>query len=82
MEDETPLGEEIDGGNDDICPDCGGWGLCFCGGLCNMLNTNELYELDELDDEMDGDAQSALASAGWGTDEDYEDYGDDDWSYD
>lgn len=25
----------------------------------------------EYDDSMDGDAQSALASAGWGTDEDY-----------
>lgn len=32
---------------------------------------------DEGDD-MDGDAQSALASAGWGTDEDYGDYGYDD----
>jgi hypothetical protein len=29
---------------------------------------------------MDGDAQSALASAGWGTDEDYGDFGGDiDW---
>jgi hypothetical protein len=26
---------------------------------------------------MDGDAESALASAGWGTDEDYGCYGDD-----
>jgi hypothetical protein len=26
---------------------------------------------DEYDDSMDGDAESALASAGWGTDEDY-----------
>lgn len=25
----------------------------------------------EYDDSMDGDAESALASAGWGTDEDY-----------
>lgn len=29
------------------------------------------------DDPMDGDAGSALASAGWGTDEDYGFYGDD-----
>lgn len=29
----------------------------------------------EYDDSMDGDAESALASAGWGTDEDYGYYG-------
>ena len=31
----------------------------------------------DCDDSMDGDAASALASAGWGTDEDYGDYGGD-----
>lgn len=31
---------------------------------------------DDYDDGMDGDAESALASAGWGTDEDYGYYGD------
>jgi hypothetical protein len=31
---------------------------------------------DSFDDSMDGDAESALASAGWGTDEDYGSYGD------
>jgi hypothetical protein len=37
------------------------------------------YEVedDSFDDSMDGDAESALASAGWGTDEDYGSYGDD-----
>lgn len=30
---------------------------------------------DEIDDGMDGDAESALASAGWGTSEDYGDFG-------
>jgi len=35
---------------------------------------------DEYDDSMDGDHESALASCGWGTDEDYGDYGGgDDW---
>jgi hypothetical protein len=29
------------------------------------------YPQDSYDDSMDGDAGSALASAGWGTDEDY-----------
>ena len=37
------------------------------------------YEVedDSFADSMDGDAESALASAGWGTDEDYGYYGDD-----
>ena len=33
--------------------------------------------LDEYDDSMDGDHESGLASAGWGTDEDYGYYGGD-----
>lgn len=33
------------------------------------------YE-DNVDESMDGDAETALASAGWGTDEDYGDFGD------
>jgi len=33
------------------------------------------YE-DDFDDSMDGDHESGLASAGWGTDEDYGFYGD------
>jgi hypothetical protein len=32
----------------------------------------------EYGEDMDGDAESALASVGWGTDEDYGYYGDDD----
>jgi hypothetical protein len=32
---------------------------------------------DSYDDSMDGDLESGLASAGWGTDEDYGYYGDD-----
>jgi hypothetical protein len=32
---------------------------------------------DSFDDSMDGDMESGLASAGWGTDEDYGYYGDD-----
>ena len=35
------------------------------------------FENDSFDDSMDGDAESALASAGWGTDEDYGCYGED-----
>lgn len=32
---------------------------------------------DNVDDSMDGDHDSAMTSAGWGTDEDYGHYGDD-----
>ena len=32
---------------------------------------------DSYDDSMDGDHDSAMESAGWGTDEDYGHYGDD-----
>lgn len=32
---------------------------------------DELLIDDEFDDSMDGDHESALASIGWGTDEDY-----------
>ena len=34
---------------------------------------------DDYDDSMDGDHASALASCGWGTDEDYGYYGGDEW---
>lgn len=33
--------------------------------------------IDEYNDDMDGDFNSAMTSAGWGTDEDYGFYGDD-----
>jgi hypothetical protein len=40
---------------------------------------DESYDDDYYDDSMDGDHESGLASAGWGTDEDYGFYGGDDW---
>jgi hypothetical protein len=45
----------------------------------SMDNDSYDYEVDDdsFDDSMDGDAESALASAGWGTDEDYGHYGED-----
>lgn len=44
---------------------------------CGSKNVEEMPsdEDDYYDDSMDGDAESALASAGWGTDEDYGSYG-------
>lgn len=35
------------------------------------------YESEDMDESMDGDLESGLASAGWGTDEDYGYYGED-----
>ena len=40
--------------------------------------SSELDEPYDYDDSMDGDHESALASAGWGTDEDYGYYGEED----
>lgn len=42
----------------------------------NDRTEQPLLYADDVDDSMDGDATSALASAGWGTDEDYGGYGD------
>lgn len=59
-----------------VCPDCGdeipddvesGQECANCGHVFVEETPN-----DEPDDSMDGDAGSALASAGFGTDEDYE----------
>jgi hypothetical protein len=36
-------------------------------------------DFDDFDDSMDGDHDSAMASAGWGTDEDYGSYGGDEY---
>jgi hypothetical protein len=48
---------------------------------CDDLETDEDTTdetwTDDYDDSMDGDHESGLASAGWGTDEDYGYYGDD-----
>lgn len=52
--------------------------------LSMVLEALELYgvewDRDEADSgDMDGDAASALASAGWGVDEDYGDFGTDEF---
>jgi len=48
---------------------------------CDDLETDEDTTdetwTDDYDDSMDGDHESGLASAGWGTDEDYGSYHDD-----
>jgi len=38
---------------------------------------DESADYDDYDDSMDGDHDSAMESAGWGTDEDYGYYGED-----
>lgn len=46
----------------------------------NSYEDDDMYNYDDHDDfyneDMDGDHDSAMTSAGWGTDEDYGDYGD------
>ena len=46
--------------------------------VADMMDCNELSDRfmeDDYDDSMDGDHDSAMASAGFGTDEDYGYYG-------
>jgi len=47
-----------------------------CGNALRQDDESD-YDYDDYDDSMDGDHESALASCGWGTDEDYGCYGDD-----
>ena len=54
----------------DECPEDGE----YCGDCGDIIR--EGYEVSEPDDSMDGDHASGLASAGFGTDEDYGYYGD------
>jgi len=72
MEDEyldTYMEDLISGGPVDEAPE--GWDSC-----------GDMDDDDGDPGDMDGDAASALASCGWGTDEDYGDgYGDDGYSY-
>jgi hypothetical protein len=54
------------------------------GDMCHLneilLDEDDEEDEDEdLDDSMDGDFDSAMASAGYGTDEDYGCYGGDEW---
>lgn len=43
----------------------------------NYDDHDDFFDEDDYDDSMDGDHDSAMESAGWGTDEDYGYYGDD-----
>jgi hypothetical protein len=43
------------------------------------LRIDDDTDYDDYDDSMDGDFDSAMASAGFGTDEDYGCYGGDEW---
>ena len=43
----------------------------------DLENSGEVDWNDDYDDSMDGDHDSAMTSAGWGTDEDYGDYRED-----
>ena len=45
-----------------------------------VLNEEDEDEDEDYDESMDGDHETALASAGWGTDEDYGSHGGDEWA--
>ena len=56
--------------------------LCYMSedDVSDMAHANEFFmdeEDEDYDDSMDGDHETALASAGWGTDEDYGSHGGD-----
>ena len=53
----------------------------LAGALRNIADTTgfRVDDEDDYDDSMDGDFDSAMASAGFGTDEDYGCYGGDGW---
>ena len=42
---------------------------------CEQDYDDDYYDEDDYDDSMDGDWDSGMASAGYGTNEDYGDYG-------
>lgn len=53
-----------------------GWSVAFIEEFLDCLK-GSFDEYAEYDESMDGDFDSAMASAGYGTDEDYGYYGDD-----
>jgi hypothetical protein len=62
---------------------CAGYDICdiairFSVTVNDVLNIKE-YMMEDYDDSMDGDFDSAMASAGYGTDEDYGCYTGDDY---
>lgn len=44
----------------------------------DILDEDEYFEEDDEYDDLDGDHESGFSSAGWGIDESYGHYGDDD----
>jgi len=69
-EDDMNYADDVDASNYDDYND-------FYGESMDYEDYNDEADDDSYDDSMDGDHESALSSAGWGTDEDYGYYGDD-----
>ena len=70
LEDDMNYADDVDASNYDDYND-------FYGESMDYEDYNDEADDDSYDDSMDGDHESALSSAGWGTDEDYGYYGDD-----
>tara|TARA_Y100001938_G_C8069098_1_gene422032 strand:- start:169 stop:510 length:342 start_codon:yes stop_codon:yes gene_type:complete len=63
-----------------VCSDYDSSGVCVA---CEVLEEFDVpYSEDEIDESMDGDFDSAMASAGLGTDEDYGCFGDETYGAD
>jgi len=64
-----------------MCPSCYDKHERDYGEWCAERDAEDIEAMeDDYDDSMDGDHESALASCGWGTDEDYGGYdGGEDW---
>lgn len=62
--------EDFDLGQDELLD--AGMDCCpACGEDDEECDCHEYLDSEDYDDSMDGDHESGLASAGWGTDEDY-----------
>ena len=60
----------------DVCPDCGEMIIgCVCEFIPHDDWNDDDYEIDQFRDDVEADAD-VLRMAGWGTDEDYGYYGD------
>ena len=70
LEDDMNYADDVDASNYDDYND-------FYGESVDYDDYNDEAGDDSYDDSMDGDHESALASAGWGTDEDYGYFGED-----
>jgi hypothetical protein len=69
---ETPLADPICGLDPELCDSSADEHCTECGACPDVQHSSGCSGRDDFDDPMDGDPESALASAGHGMDEDYD----------